>query len=157
MKKFSKIIWQGNIKIYRIFILILILNLLILDQISKYLVRFYLENPINITSFFRIIFVENKGMAFSLPINKWFVFCLAFCVVIYLGSFLWKRNISRISVLAYCLIIAGTIGNICDRIFYKTVTDFLSFWNFPIFNLADSFIFIGVCLVIWGEFFQKPI
>ena len=62
-----------------------------------------------------------------------------------------KSNFEKIS---YSMILGGAIGNLIDRIIYGYVVDFLDFnvfgYDYPIFNLADSFILIGVILlVIW--------
>ncbi len=151
MKKVLKIFLEMDLRVYRIFFISFILDLILLDQVSKYVVRFYLETPISITSFFKIIFVENTGVAFSFPIPEQIIFLLAFGVSCYLFSFLWKRKVSLISYVSYILIFSGAVGNVLDRIFYGSVTDFLSFWNFAVFNFADIFIFCGVGLLLAEE------
>ena len=59
---------------------------------------------------------------------------------------------SKIENLSYGMIIGGIIGNLFDRIFYNYVIDFLDFkifgYDYPIFNLADTFIVIGVILLV---------
>jgi len=155
MKHLLKIFWEGKIGFYRIIFISIIFNLILIDQISKYLIRFYLEKPIKITRFFEIIFVENTGVAFSISIAQEVIFLLAFGVVVYLFSFLWKKSLTKLSCLSYILIIAGAIGNIVDRIIYDSVTDFLAFWSFPVFNFADIFIFCGVAVLFWEEVKKK--
>ena len=61
-----------------------------------------------------------------------------------------KKN--RLKSISYVCLIAGTVGNLLDRIFYGAVTDFLSFnfwgYHYPIFNLADIMIVVGAFLLI---------
>jgi signal peptidase II len=54
------------------------------------------------------------------------------------------------------LILGGTIGNGFDRIFYGFVTDFINVHFWPVFNVADSAISIGVVLLIAGNLLRKP-
>ncbi len=62
--------------------------------------------------------------------------------------------------LGAALIISGATGNLIDRLYYQAVVDFLDFhhhnYSFPIFNFADSFIFIGSCLLVLHDFLKTP-
>ncbi len=132
-----------------------IIFLIFLDQISKFGIRNYLENPIEITSFFRIIFTENEGIAFSLPASNWFIIPFTFLVLVFLGWLLRMKNIPKWECVAGVLIFGGAVGNLIDRVVYGKVTDFLSFWEFPVFNLADCFISVGVGVYILSEVLKK--
>ena len=64
----------------------------------------------------------------------------------------FNNNISKkIEIISFGMILGGLVGNLIDRIFYGYVIDYLSFGNFPIFNLADIGITIGVGLLIISE------
>jgi len=60
--------------------------------------------------------------------------------------------------IAFGLILSGAIGNLYDRIIYKAVRDFIDFYiiNWPIFNLADTFITIGAIIIIISTFIKSP-
>ncbi len=127
----------------------------IFDQLSKFFVRKYLEEPIEITSFFRLVFVENTGVAFSLPVPELLTITLAIAVIIFLGHQFITQKLSLWLSWAYVLIAAGAAGNLIDRLLYGAVTDFLSFWSFPIFNLADTWISLGVVCFLIAELRHK--
>lgn len=127
------------------------------DQFSKYLiVRNILEN-ISITlvdNFFNITYVKNYGAGFSILQNQTVFLCIvsiaAIAAITYL--LLKSKNNETLNRISYLLIIGGTIGNLIDRIRFGYVIDFLDFmifgYDFPVFNVADSFITIGCFLII---------
>jgi len=135
----------------KIFFIFLFLSL---DQVSKFFVK-KMDDPFEIFSFFHINFVQNEGIAFSLPFPKIAVIILTICVLIFLFEVLIRKKLTKIETFCTILIFAGASGNLIDRIIDGKVTDFLAFWDFPIFNLADSFISVGVCLLIADEIFLK--
>lgn len=73
-------------------------------------------------------------------------------VLFYIHKYLLKEVTTKLEIVGYSFIIGGIIGNLFDRIVYGEVIDFLSFkifnYYFPIFNLADTFICIGIFLII---------
>ncbi len=134
-----------------------------LDQISKFLIlRFLSDKPMNdyrITDFFSLTATWNYGISFGLfsdysNIANWILIILNSVLVIFLWNILLKTTNYK-SYSGYVMIIGGAIGNIIDRFFYGAVFDFLHFhiytFSFPIFNLADSFISIGVIMVLYGS------
>ena len=62
------------------------------------------------------------------------------------------KNISKLSVFSYGMLLGGIIGNLIDRLFRNYVIDFLSFnifgYSFPVFNIADCFIVVSIILII---------
>lgn len=127
------------------------------DQFSKYLiVKNMTENtPINlIDGFFRLNYVKNYGAGFSILQNqKFFLIAIGICAVIAFSYMLIKStNKETLNRVSYILIIGGTIGNLIDRINLNYVIDFLDFdifgYDFPVFNLADSFLTIGCFLLV---------
>jgi len=116
-----------------------------LDQISKYFVLKYLNSPQ-----FLLEYSENMGIAFGIPMPKIFLtfgsLLLVFVIIYFNFKELYmKKPLSRI---ALSLIVGGAIGNIIDRFTHGFVVDFIAIWKWPNFNLADSFITVGILLII---------
>ena len=82
-------------------------------------------------------------------------YIITVAVLVYILDFLYKKKeYSRFTYISLGLLSAGIIGNFIDRILFQAVTDFLDFnifgYNFPVFNLADSLIIIGLILFTIG-------
>ena len=78
-------------------------------------------------------------------------------IIIFIGIYVYKNKInSKVEQFGYSVILGGAIGNFVDRIVYGYVIDFLDFnilgYDFPIFNFADTFIVIGVFLLVISSF-----
>lgn len=137
-------------------ILILSLIFLIVDQISKILVVKFLDlNSITlIKNFFYLTYTNNTGAAFSILTDKRiFLVLVGIIIIILLIYYLKKHQIKNtINKIAFALVIGGSLGNLIDRIIRGSVVDFIDIkifsYNFPIFNLADTFITIGVLLLL---------
>jgi signal peptidase II len=134
------------------------------DQLTKWLVLGYFENRyprVELTGFFNLVLVFNKGAAFSLfaqaagwqtPLLA--AFALAAAVIV---SVLIVRNPGRgLLCLGLALILGGAVGNLIDRVRFGHVVDFLDFhalgWHWPAFNVADSAISVGAVLLILEGF-----
>jgi signal peptidase II len=135
---------------------VIFLLILICDQVSKNLLlnnfSFGESLPI-IKNIFHITLVFNSGIAFGLLKNYTAVFSVLSSVVIILISFnivrqKKQKQIDRIENLALYLILAGAIGNLIDRLRFGFVVDFLDFRIWPVFNIADSAITIGLILLL---------
>lgn len=122
-----------------------------LDQITKFLFTNVYKTLIpNVLSLY---YSENTGAAWSMLTGKVFflaIMSILFLIVLIIFSHKFKEKNIYYSI-TYAFIIAGALGNLCDRIFFGFVrdfiqADFISFVNFPIFNLADSFLVIGVAM-----------
>lgn len=134
---------------------VLPLAVVILDQFSKYIV---VENmalgesiPI-IEEVFHLTYILNPGAAFGMfAHNRLFFIAIA---VIVIGIIIWARReilASPWEVKAGCgLFLGGAIGNLIDRSRQGLVIDFLDFRIWPVFNIADIAICIGVGLIIWN-------
>ena len=105
-------------------------------------------------------YVQNTGAAFSIMSGKMGVLSIvsvAFCisVVVY---WILKRPTQRLLCISLAMIFGGALGNAVDRIFYGFVVDFIetTFIDFPVFNIADIGITVGVALLmIHFIFFDK--
>jgi signal peptidase II len=136
------------------------------DQLVKWVVlaRFAPGEGLEVTGFFNLVLVFNKGAAFSLlareagwqtPLLVAFAFAAAGIV-----SFLIFRNPQKdLLCAALAAILGGALGNVIDRLRFGHVVDFLDFhalgWHFPAFNVADSAITIGAVLLIAEGFIRK--
>ena len=140
-------------------ITIISLICLLIDQLTKFIIttNMNLFSSISvIKSIFSITYVRNYGAAWSiLEGNKIFLILFAFCAL-FLIYWLFIRNnkLTKSEIITYGILIGGIIGNLFDRIVYGYVIDFLDFnilgYDFPIFNMADTFIVISVGLMIFS-------
>jgi signal peptidase II len=143
--------------------LLLIAGCLVFDQVTKLLVDAkvrYLESVTVIPGFFNLTHIKNRGAIFGffdhggggqtkfLIITVGALVALAF-VTYY---FIVTTASDRLTLTGLSLIMAGALGNLADRFLKGSVTDFLDFyiknWHWPFFNVADSCITIGACLLV---------
>lgn len=116
-----------------------------------------------INHFFFITSHRNRGAAFGILQNEWSFFIVITLVVAFgLIYYIWKlRKSAKFYVLALSFILGGAIGNLIDRIRYAEVTDFLDFrfgsYQYPVFNVADSAIVIGVATILFFSVFYPQI
>lgn len=138
----------------------------IFDIFTKFLAKSYFLNdegyiikePIKIIGdYFRLNFVYNPGVAFGLPMGGRFILTtITIILVSVIAVVLYKtKDHRRLERAAYTLILGGALGNLYDRAFYGKVVDFFDsdFPNFimerwPVFNVADSFVSIGMTLLL---------
>ncbi|MBL1210268.1 signal peptidase II [Geminocystis sp. GBBB08] len=130
---------------------------LILDQITKYLILINFANVGDTfplwQGVFHLTYVQNTGAAFSFFQGgaSWLRW-LSLLVSLGLIILAWREKLSQIEQLAYGFILAGAFGNGIDRFFFSYVVDFLDFRliNFPVFNIADISINIGIIFLIYA-------
>ncbi len=128
---------------------------IMIDQIVKLLIRTKMKINTSIPiipDIFNLTYTENKGAAFSILQNTQILLIIVGLVFLYLLDYYIKKEkkFSKLSIISLGLIIGGIVGNLVDRILLHAVVDYLDFTliNFPIFNIADSCITIGVILFI---------
>jgi signal peptidase II len=101
--------------------------------------------------------VRNSGAAFGFaPAGAGFLLIASVVVAIGLLVYVARNSASPWSYAVLGLILGGTLGNGYDRIVYGTVTDFINFHFWPVFNVADSAISIGVVLLLAGYVLRRP-
>jgi signal peptidase II len=136
---------------------------LILDQLTKYLVvqSFKLGDTLPLwQGVFHFTYVRNTGAAFSLFSQgggwlRW----LSLIVSLGLIALAWfGPALNSFEQLGYGFILGGALGNGIDRFIHSSVVDFLDFRliRFPVFNLADVFINIGIACLLIASFRHKP-
>jgi signal peptidase II len=142
--------------------------ILILDQITKYLVEKYiLRNEVItvIPGFFNLTYVRNRGAAFGILSDFPALWRSAFFISLTLGAvvviaLLIRKTNERLLVVSFSLIAGGAVGNVIDRIRYGEVVDFIQWYvkalYWPSFNVADSAISIGVVLLALDMLSNKP-
>lgn len=125
------------------------LILILLDQITKHTLK-------NITKDYRIIainYIQNTGISFGMLQGSSTIIIAISIVFLYI---LYKeRKAFKNKEIYAILIIAGIIGNLIDRIFLGYVIDFIDLKWWPIFNFADSYIFLGVFGYITKTLIEK--
>ncbi len=121
-----------------------------LDQWSKYFISntySYLESVPIIPKIFHLTYVRNYGAAFGILQNRRELFLVITFVVIGIVIYFFKQLPKDwMSKLALGLALGGTIGNLLDRLRFGYVVDFFDFQIWPVFNVADSAIVIGMSL-----------
>jgi signal peptidase II len=123
-----------------------------LDLISKYLVQQYLADEVVITSFFSLDYITNPHLAFSIPLPSILQIVFSFILLLGLAYYLytlWPLKWGYYYGSAF--IFGGALGNLYERVIFGEVTDFLDFSFWPSFNVADSFIVIGVILLVISD------
>lgn len=142
-----------NVPIWSTFIIILIA----LDQLTKFLIVKSLEVSESIkviSNFLYITSHRNQGAAWGILQGKmWLFYIVTIVVLVILFMFFKNEGYGRPDVqLGLSLLIAGSIGNFIDRLFRGEVVDFVDTYifsyNFPIFNVADAALTIGVIVLI---------
>lgn len=128
------------------------------DQITKALVRAYLPPGEIVKIFGNFLIINqqrNSGIAFSLftrANNTAIIIFTLVLVGLLLAYVLWRRESSKLALAGLGLICGGAVGNIIDRFAFGQVIDFVDFSFWPVFNLADMAIVIGVFLFMISFF-----
>lgn len=135
---------------------------LIFDQASKIWAREALSHA-GLTVFPHLLsfdLAENAGAAFSIAKGaSWLFIAVTLLVLLFVIVYIYKNpQLSVGLIISAALLSSGGLGNLIDRILKSTVTDFikLDFISFPIFNVADIFVFLGVLTLFLQMFiFEK--
>jgi signal peptidase II len=130
----------------------------ILDQVSKFLVRSNLEVHSTIRllgDFFRLTYVENSGIVFGIGVGGALPFftILSILATILIVYFFIQERSNHLGVrISLALVLGGAVGNLIDRLVFGKVVDFLDFgigqYRFFVFNVADSAVTVGVFLFL---------
>ena len=138
-------------------LLVVVLLCILIDQITKILVVSNLEVNTGfnmIDNFFSILYVRNTGAAWGAFSNGTMILAILSMIFLYFAiKFIYEaKNISKLSIISYGMLLGGIVGNLIDRLLRNFVVDFLSFnifgYSFPVFNIADCFIVISIILIV---------
>ena len=129
--------------------------IIILDQLSKFLVKinFNLNESVPVMGeIFHLTYIHNFGAGFGILQNQR-ILLVIISIAVAAFIFYYAKKVKEEETLLQLLlgfVLGGTIGNLIDRIFLGYVTDFFDFMIWPVFNIADSFVTIGIIgLVIY--------
>ena len=149
--------------------LILAVIFALIDQAHKYYMLEILNidegEPLNIFPFFDLVMVWNKGVSFGMfnhgqtyEHQAMLLAAFAIGIIVLLMYWLAKAN-NKFQMYAIALVIGGAAGNVVDRFLHGAVADFFDFYigtkHWPAFNIADSFICVGVFLLVFESLFVK--
>ena len=147
----------------------------VLDRITKFLILSIalkaktidssVDFIVEVLPFFNLTLVVNDGVSFGILSGlgaKYYLIATSIVISVIIIFVAVKERIFFNKV-AYSLILSGAFGNLFDRIFFDGVIDFLDFfisinnihYHWPAFNIADSSIFIGVCILIFNNITNK--
>lgn len=138
---------------------LIVLFLLGWDIFTKNLAIKYLKfnDPIVVTNFFSLEYIENTGAAFGILPNKQYLFIFIAIIACIFFLILAVNGEKILPKIAYVFLLAGAIGNLYDRFKYGFVIDFLNLKGFPVFNLSDLFINLGILIIFYRLFTNKEI
>ena len=149
--------------LFEIFFVFLIFAI---DRISKsiilYLSKITGEYQITLTNYLDLNLIWNRGIAFgllSLDTNLYYNLITFTIGVVILFIIIISKKSKGVEKISFLMIIGGALGNLFDRIYYKSVIDFIDFsiqnFHWFIFNVADIFISLGIISLIFLEFRKK--
>ncbi|MHB1127746.1 MAG: signal peptidase II [Bacillota bacterium] len=135
---------------------------ILLDQGSKMFIQstMHLGDSLPVIwGIFHITFIKNPGAAFGVLANRTSLF-VAITVLVVLVILALYRQIPpewKILRIGLAMLVGGALGNLLDRVRMGTVVDFLDLRFWPIFNLADTFVVVGVILLCWELLRPNPV
>lgn len=135
---------------------ILIMSLVLIDQIVKMLVVQFIAPTGGITlinGVLSLTYLENKGAAFGLWNSRWLLIGVNIVIIFVIIKLLRSKtyDFTKQMKTAYSLILAGGITNLIDRLFRGFVIDYIDInelFYYPVFNLADICIIVGILIVV---------
>ena len=144
----------------------IVIIIFLIDRISKtYVINLFEDlnnHQIFITSFLNIYLIWNEGIAFGLfssDSKNIYNFITILIITINLFIIYISFKLNDVRKYFFLVVLGGSLGNLCDRLLYNAVPDFIDFHvgdlHWFIFNPADIFISIGIICLILVEFFSK--
>jgi signal peptidase II len=102
-------------------------------------------------------FYKNFNLIFNIVLPDWLIYVMISAILLPLFWFLAKnyRQKNIFLIFSLSLIIVGALSNLIDRLYFGFVADFISFFDYSIFNLSDAYIVGGVGLILISEFILK--
>jgi signal peptidase II len=131
--------------------LLVVAAVLVLDQVTKAIVRTTIDRTeqVEVFSFLHLVNPRNDGIAFGGLGGSWLVIVLVVAALIGIVVVFDRYGTRRLAWLPAGLLLGGALGNIIDRVFEGSVTDFIKFPHWPQFNVADIAVTFGVISLIF--------
>jgi len=156
----------------RLLLVLLSLAVVISDRASKVWVVhniFLWQERVVIPGFFHLTHLENRGAAFGIltqnpsDIKLWLLIGFSIIALLVVCFIFFRATFSKIAGIGLALIVGGAVGNLWDRVASGYVVDFLDFfirvggrrYDYWAFNLADSAIVMGACLLMYELLFVR--
>ena len=141
-------------------ILILSIIFFVVDQLTKIILDKILILGKSYAVFEKFLYITkayNDGVSFSmLEGHRFLVITISIVIMLFLYFYMHKFVMNKRNILAFSLAFGGLFGNLIDRLVHGYVIDFIDFYvlnyNYPIFNFADSFICIGILMLLYAIF-----
>lgn len=135
------------------YVLGIALAVTVVDQLTKYAIHQAMvlhESIPVIPGFFHITYILNRGAAFGILENQRWLFLIMAILLFVLYAVFRKKLPEHQAVQAGAgMLLGGAFGNALDRFLHGAVVDFFDFRIWPVFNIADIGIVVGVCLLLW--------
>ncbi len=137
-------------------IYILAISIFIIDQLSKSIISTYLKLNQSIEvikDFFYLRYINNTGASWGILSNsRILLIILSLIAIIILIRYMYSFKETKLNYIGFGFLLGGILGNLSDRLLHGYVKDFLDFiifnYDFPVFNIADIFIVLGVIILI---------
>ena len=156
MRVLKKFFSKTNLILYAIIVV-----LMLVDIASKYIVQTHIALGDSVTfipGFLDFTYTLNKGAAWSMFAGQdsatliLGITSVVFAIACFAFNYFFNKGKNLLYYFGFCLTLAGTLGNAFDRLFLGAVRDFIktTFMSFPIFNIADMCLVVGLVLIcIW--------
>ena len=139
------------------------LLIILIDQLTKWLVVKYMTLGESIPIIENLLYItshRNRGAAWGiLQGQMWFFYIVTTVVIIGIVYYIRKYSTDKLTGISLGLILGGAIGNFIDRIFRNEVVDFVHTYifsySFPVFNVADASLCVGVGLLVIAMFLEE--
>lgn len=139
------------------------LAIILVDQWTKWMIVKYMEYGESIPVIENIFYItshRNRGAAWGiLQGQMWFFYIVTAIVIIGIVYYIKKYAADKLTGVALGLVLGGAIGNFIDRLFRQEVVDFFHVYifsySFPVFNIADASLCVGVALLIIAMFLEE--
>lgn len=140
----------------------IIIGIILVDQLSKYYIQSLMPIGMSIPiieNIFHLTYILNPGAAFGILENqRWFFVVVAFIMLVCILYIYPRIKAEVLSLrLGIALLVGGAIGNVIDRARTGYVVDFFDFRIWPIFNIADIAIVVGVGIIVYYLIFLVDI
>ena len=131
-----------------------------IDMLFKIIVKNNLllgKRNVIIEDIFYLTYVKNTGAAWSIFKNStMFIIIVTIFIIIGLVYYIMKNSLDKYETIGYGIILGGAFGNLLDRVLYGYVVDYIDImifgYDYPIFNIADIAIVVGVIILFIGMF-----